>query len=268
MFRAAMNASCLHGSKLAPFESWGDCFILCQRKSKSALAGPLLVGLGVAVMLPWHARNHSGRACVSEHISRKELKQDKIKETIEHGAEAVLSHGQFAGILVAVVLAVAIGYGGWRFYIEHQTAQASVGFESAMKAYKGRIGAAPDPADPSEPVYADEKARAQDALSKLTKLADAYPSTNPGKLARYYAALCLEDLERQNQALEELKKISGSSDKELAAMAQYQMAIIYARTGKTDDAVKLLRALADKPSVIVPRPLVLLELAGALRSSN
>ena len=83
---------------------------------------------------------------MSEHISRKELKQDKIKETIEHGAEAVLSHGQFAGILVAFVLAVAIGYGGWRFYIEHQTAQASVEFESAMKAYKGRIGPAPDPA--------------------------------------------------------------------------------------------------------------------------
>src|SRR5207248_8278229 len=84
----------------------------------------------------------------------------------------------------------------------------------------------------------------------------------------YYAALCLEDLDRQNQALEELKKISGSSDKELAAMAQYQMAVIYARTGKPDDAVKLLRVLADKPSVLVPRPLVLLELAGALRNSN
>src|SRR2546430_5328618 len=105
-------------------------------------------------------------------------------------------------------------------------------------------------------------------MQKFVKLADAYPSTNPGKLARYYAALCLEDLERQNQALEELKKISGSSDKELAAMAQYQMAIIYARTGKAEDAVKLLRALADKPSVIVPRPLALLELARALRDSN
>src|SRR6266403_3997992 len=35
------------------------------------------------------------RACVSDHISRKELKHDRIKETIEHGAEAVISHGQF-----------------------------------------------------------------------------------------------------------------------------------------------------------------------------
>lgn len=205
---------------------------------------------------------------MAEHISRKELKQDKIKETIEHGAEAVFSHGQFAGIVVAVALAAFIGYSGWHFYVDRQTAQASIEFDAAMKANQGRIGTAAPGADPSEPVYADEKARAQDALSKFTKVADSYPSTNPGKLARYYAALCLEDLERQNQALEELKKISGSSDKELAAMAQYQMAVIYARTGKPEDAAKLLRALADKPSVIVPRPLVLLELARALRESN
>ena len=203
-----------------------------------------------------------------EHISRKELKQDKIKETIEHGAEAVFSHGQFAGIVVVVALAMVLGYYGWRFYIDRQTAQASVEFDGAIRAYQGRIGPAAPGADPTEPSYPDEKARAQDALSKFTKVADSYSSTNPGKLARYYAALCLEDLERQNQALEDLKKISGSSDKELAAMAQYQMGIIYARTGKTEDAAKLLRALADKPSVLVPRPVVLLELARDLRDSN
>jgi predicted negative regulator of RcsB-dependent stress response len=205
---------------------------------------------------------------VAEHISRKELKQDKVKETIQHGAQAVISHGQFAGVVVVVALVLAIGYGGWRLYIDRQTGQATAGFDAAMKAYRGRIGTAPNPIDPSEPFYPDEKARAQGALSKFLKVADSYPSTNPGKLARYYAALCLEDLDHQNQALEELKKISSAGDKELAAMAQYQMAIIDVRTGKNDDAVKLLRALADKPSALVPRPLVLLELAGALRTSN
>ena len=208
------------------------------------------------------------RTGVPEHISRKELKQDKIKETIEHGAEAVISHGQFAAIVVGAILAVVIGYSGWHFYIDRQTAQASVAFDDAMKAYQGRIGGAPNPSDPSEPAYSDENARAQDAFNKFNKVADSYPSTNPGKMARYYSALCLEDLDRQNQALEQLKKISGSSDKELAAMAQYQMAVIYARTGKPDDAAKLLRALADKPTVLVPRPMVLLELAGVLRSTN
>lgn len=205
---------------------------------------------------------------MSDHISRKELKQDKIKETIEHGAEAVISHGQFTLIVVIVILVVALGYGGWRFYIDRQTVEASTAFDAGMKAYQGRIAPAPDPNEPNEPVYADEPTRVQDALQKFTKVADKYPSTNPGKLARYYTALCLEDLERHNQALEELKKISGISDKELAAMAQYQMATIYARTGKTDDAIKAYRALAEKQSALVPKPLVLLELAGLLRNSN
>jgi predicted negative regulator of RcsB-dependent stress response len=205
---------------------------------------------------------------VSDHISRKELKQDKIKETIEHGAEAVISHGQFTLIVVIVILAVALGYGGWRFYVDRQTVAASVDFDGAVKVYQGRIATVPDPADPSAPFYPDESARAQEAMQKFIKVADKYPNTNPGKLARYYSALCLENLDRHNQALEELKKISGSGDKELAAMAQYQMAIIYSRTGKPDDAVKVFRTLADKQSALVPRPLVLLELAGVLRSSN
>jgi hypothetical protein len=205
---------------------------------------------------------------VTEHISRKELKQDKIKETIEHGAEAVISHGQLAGILIAVALAVGVGYFAWRFYIDRQTGQASSAFEIAMKAYGGRIGVTPPGADPSEPFYPDEKGRAQDAFNKFMGVANSYPSTNPGKLARYYAALCLEDLDRQNQALEELKKLSGGKDKELSAMAQFQTAIIDERTGKADDAVKLLRALAEIPSTMVPRSMVLLELAGVLRSSN
>jgi predicted negative regulator of RcsB-dependent stress response len=205
---------------------------------------------------------------VPEHISRKELKQDKIKETIEHGAEAVISHGQFTAIVVTLVLVIALGYGGWRFYIDRQTVEASSALDTAMKAYQGRIGTAPDPAEPNEPVYPDEQARVQDALKKFSVAADQFSKTNPGKLARYYSALCLEDLERHNQALEELKKISGGSDKELAAMAQYQMAVIYSRTGKPDDAIKMFRALVDKPSVIVPRPLALLELAGVLRQSK
>ena len=205
---------------------------------------------------------------MTEHISRKELKQDKIKETFEHGAEAVISHGQFAAIVVMVAIVLGLGYGGWRFYKDRKSAEASGVLDTAMKAYQGHLGGAPNPLDPSVPVYPDDNARLQDAVNKFTGVADEYPSTNPGKLARYYQALCLEDLERHNQALEELKKIGGGSDKELAAMAQYQMAVIYSRTGKTDEAVKLYRALADKPSVIVPRPFVLLELADTLRPSN
>jgi predicted negative regulator of RcsB-dependent stress response len=234
----------------------------------AALAACAANPLAIASYVTIEASRPNRSDCVSEHISRKELKQDKIKETIEHGAEAVISHGQFTLLVVVLVLFAALGYGGWRFYIDRQTVAASAELDIATKAYQGRIAAVPDPTEPNEPFYPDESARGQDALQKFTKVADKYPKTNPGKLGRYYAALCLENLERHNQALEELQKISGGSDKELAAMAQYQMAIIYSRTGKTDDAVKIFRSLAGKQSALVPRPLVLLELAGVLRNSN
>lgn len=205
---------------------------------------------------------------MAEHISRKELKQDRIHDAIEHSAEAVYSHKQVAIAVLLAVLVVAVGWAGWTVYNDRQTASATLALDAGMKAYSGRIGNTPDPAEPTEVSYPNEAARATDALGKFTQVADKYPRTNPGKLARYYEALCLEDLEKHNQALEELKKISGGSDKELASMAQYQMAVIYARTGKPNDAAKILREIADKRSVFVPRPLALLELASVLRVSN
>jgi hypothetical protein len=205
---------------------------------------------------------------VADHLSRKELKQDKFRESLEHGAEAVYSHSQVAAAAIGAVLLVAIVYGGWRFYNDRQTLHASASLDEAMKIYNARIRTGNEPVEPGEISYTDPQKRAQDASQKFAAVADQYPSTNPGKLARYYEALTLLDQEKQNQALDEFKKLTGSSDKELAAMAQYQMATIYARGGKTDDAVKAYRAVADSKSVLVPRPMVLLELADLLRQTN
>jgi outer membrane protein assembly factor BamD (BamD/ComL family) len=51
-------------------------------------------------------------------------------------------------------------------------------------------------------------------------------------------------------------------------MAQYQTSVIDTRTGKTDDAIKILRGLAAKSTVLVPKPTVQLDLAGLLQKSN
>jgi TolA-binding protein len=205
---------------------------------------------------------------VSEHISRKELKQDKIHDAIEHGAEAFYLHKQITLIVLLAILAGAITYGSWTVYHDRQTAAASVALDDAMKAYNGRIGGTPDPQDPSDVSFADEAARSNDALNKFNAVANKYPNAIPGKQALYYAALCLEDLDRHNQALEDLKKLASGGDTELANMAQYQIGVIYARTAKLDEAAKIFRGLADRRSVFVPRSVALLELANVLRQTN
>lgn len=203
-----------------------------------------------------------------EHISRKELKQDKVREAIEHGAEAVLSHTRLGAITALAVIVVAFAYFGWRFYSTRQTDQAQVALDEAMKIYNAPLITSGQPALPGEPTYTDVAQRSQDAQVKFAAVASKYPGSHPGKLARYYSALCLMDTDHLNQATAELKKLNAGSDKELAALAQYQSAIIAERTGKLDEAAKTLRALSTAGSVLVPKPMVLLELAGVLRSSD
>jgi len=203
-----------------------------------------------------------------EHISRKELKQDKVRETFEHGAEAVLSHTRLASIALLAAIVVASGYLAWKFYSERENGLAQAAFDDAMKIYNAPIATAGQPALPGETTYADEDRRAQDAETKLAMVAEKYPHTKPGRLARYYSALCLMDLDHLNQASEELKKLDTGSDKELAALAQFQKALIAERTGKTEEAMQTLRALSNAGSVLVPKPVVLLELAGLLRQKD
>ena len=199
---------------------------------------------------------------VTEHISRKELKQDKVRETFEHGAEAVLSHTRLASIAVLALILAASGYLGWKFYSDRQTAQAQVALDEAMKIFNSPIATPGQPVLPGETTYPTEEKRAEAAQPKLAAVAAQWPRTNPGKLARYYSALALMDLEKLNQASEELKKLDAGSDKELAALAKFQMALIDERTGKKDEAIKTLQALSTAGSVLVPKPMVLLELAG------
>ena len=205
---------------------------------------------------------------MSEHISRKELKQDKVRETFEHGAEAVLSHTRIMSIVLLAVIVVGAGYLGWRFYNNRQTTQAQTALDDALKVFNATIAEPGQPTLPGELSYTDPAKRASDAQVKFAAVASQYPGTKPGKLARYYSALCLMDQDKLNQAGEELKKLDSGSDKELAALAKFQTALIAERNGKNDEAISQLRALSTSGSVLVPKPMVLLELAGILTQTD
>ena len=205
---------------------------------------------------------------MSEHISRKELKHDRVRESIEHGAEAVLSHTRIVSTVLLAAIVLLAGYYGWRIYNTRQTAQAQTAFDNAMKIFNAPLLLPGQPSLPGEVSYMDPAQRSQDAEVRLSAVAAKYPNTPPGRMARYYSALCLMDLDKLNQASEELKKLQNGSDKELAALANFQQALIAERTGKNDQAIPILRALSTSGSILVPKPLVLLELAGILRQTN
>jgi len=202
------------------------------------------------------------------HISRKELKKDEVRETLVHGAEAVYTHQKLVAYIVGIALIAAIVVFGWRFYSQRQTMKASAALDDALKVYNARVRAAGEPEEPGELSYMIEKNKYEDASKKLIEVAQRYPRTRPGQLARYYAGLSFEKLGRDADAQKWLQDLASSGDDEFAALARFELAQIADRTGKPDDAVKLYQQLIAKPTALVPKPVAMLALADHWRKTN
>jgi predicted negative regulator of RcsB-dependent stress response len=202
---------------------------------------------------------------LAQHISRKELKKDEVRETFAHGAEAVLSHQQLTLYILIAAVVVAVGVFGWRTYAQRQTVKASAAFDSAMKVFQAPVGTPPAPGEPS---YADDKQKFTAAEKQFSDVASKYPRTRFGQLAGYYAALSFEKLDDTAQAKKLLDGLTNAGDEEVAGLARFELAGVDDRIGQSDDAVKLYQGLIAKPTVLVPKPVVMLALAQHYAQSN
>lgn len=201
------------------------------------------------------------------HISRRELKKDEVRATLAHGAEAVLSHQQLVSYLLLAAVIVGVGVYSWWTYSRRQTDKAAAVFDQAMKGFQAPILPPNTPPNPNTFYYFDPKTKYTEADNKFSDLAAKYPRTRPGQLASYYAALSEEKLSKNEQARERLEKLSGGKN-ELAAMAQFELARLDDRMGHGEEAAKLYQQLIDKPTLLVPKPVVMFAFAEHYRESN
>jgi predicted negative regulator of RcsB-dependent stress response len=198
---------------------------------------------------------------VAQHILRKELKKDEIRDRFVQGIESVASHQRLLWSIFAAALLVALGIFGWRSYAQRQTARAAAAFDDAMKLYQAPIRALGESAEFGTTSYVDEKNKYTDAERKFLEVAAQYARTRSGRLALYYAALCEVQLKQDGLAEQNLRKVESSGDENLAGLAKFQLAGVYDQTGKGQQAVELYKQLADNPTLFVPKGVVLLTLA-------
>lgn len=205
---------------------------------------------------------------MAKHISRQELKTDQVQEALSHGAEAVLSHKK--GFILAIVIAAIIAGGifSWRFYSQRQSVKAEAEFNDALAVYEALVVGPGQAPQPNEITYSDSAKKFQDAAVKFQEVVKQYPGTRSGQLSKYYSALCEEHLGKSAQAVKDLTDIEDGSDHDFAAMARFELAQIYDQSGKSEQAVQLYNQLLSDPSVLVPKPIVLLALAEHYKQSN
>lgn len=205
---------------------------------------------------------------MAQHILRKDLKKDEIREKLVSGVESVASHQQALWIVITAALIVALAVFGWNSYAGRQTAKASSALDDALKIFQARIRAAGEQADPAEITYLDEKNKFTDADKRFLAVAGQYGRTKPGQMARYYAALSEVHLKQYADADRNLSQVVSSNDENLAGLAKFQLADVYLQENKAAQAVDLYKQLSDKPSVFVPKPMAMLALADYYRKTD
>lgn len=197
--------------------------------------------------------------------TRYQLKHDKFADTVAGTAADTfswVSDHRTRMIVGAVIAVVVVGgaIGGW-FYYQQQNDKANLAFGQAMRTYQTPILPAGMPAIPDQPSFPSASARAQAARKEFAAIAEQYPHTAVGHIAHYFVGITLKDAGDYGGAEKELKDVASSSNKDVAALAKYALASIYAATNRNADSVKTYKDLIDHPTDSVAKSTAQLELA-------
>ncbi|MGD0832005.1 MAG: tetratricopeptide repeat protein [Terracidiphilus sp.] len=163
----------------------------------------------------------------------------------------------FAVVLVLVGALVA-----WNF--RANAAQAALG--EAMDTYTAPLAQPGAPAESG--VYTTASDRAKAANQQFAALASKYGWLIEGKKAHYFAGVTDEDLGENGAAETELKAAAGSWDRNLSNLAKLALAGLYQQTNRNPQAIDIYTALAAKPSDTVSKAVAQLDLADLYAASG
>jgi TolA-binding protein len=197
--------------------------------------------------------------------TRHQLKEDRFSKATFQAAEktvhwTVEHKSKLTIAAVAVVVAAAIGFGGW-YYVNTQDTKASLELGAATRVLSQPIRPAGVPAQPGYPSFASGQERATEARKKFQAIVDQYPHTRTADMARYFVGLTASQLGDYTAAERNLQEIASSSNKELASLSKFALASVYRAENKSPQAVDVYKQLIDKPTTTVNKITVQLELA-------
>lgn len=193
--------------------------------------------------------------------TRHQLKQDKFAETVGKQYSWVVEHRSkliYGGIAAAVALAILLG--GMAYYNSRNT-KASTALIKAMDVYNAPLRPAGMPPQPDLLTFPSTGERARAAHAELEKVANEYPHTNSGAIARYFSGLSAKDMNDLPAAEKELKQAADAGDKDLSALAKLALAGVYAQTNRESQAVEIYKYLAEHPTNSVGKSTAQLQLA-------
>jgi tetratricopeptide (TPR) repeat protein len=137
---------------------------------------------------------------------------------------------------------------------------------NALKLYHAPLTGSPE-APNSDVSFPSENQKYEKALLEFQTVASSYASHTAGKIAKYYAGLCLRDLNRTDEAIKELEPLSKEKS-DYGALALEVLGTIYENMGNTTKAIEVYQKLVADDAPAAPNRLDLLHLAKLYEQQN
>jgi predicted negative regulator of RcsB-dependent stress response len=191
--------------------------------------------------------------------TRHSLKQDRFAKATASSMNWVSGHrsGVVRWVVVAVVVVVAGAAG--LIYLNWCSGKADTALGAALDTYNAPLAQPGAPA--MSGVYTAASDRAKAANQQFVAVARQYGWLAEGAKAHYFAGVTYEELGNSAAAETELKTAAGAWDRNLSNLAKLALAGLYHQENRDAEAIALYNALASKPSETVPAAVAQLDLA-------
>ena len=202
--------------------------------------------------------------------TRRQLKEDRFAETAKDAAHWASGHRRPMIWGIAIVVLVAAAAGGFYAWYTHQSDKANIELGTAMRTFTAplRPAGAPPAVAGEDPGFTSSADRAKAAAKQFQSIADKYPLTKPGKLARYMQGVAEMQAGDNASAEKQLKDVAGSRDKDVAALAKMVLASLYRSTGRQSDAVRIYKEIEGNPTDTVSKAEAQLAMAAMYESTD
>ena len=197
---------------------------------------------------------------------RHHLKENPLATGLAQFQYVLERHTRTIAAAVVLVLAGALGAGGYFWWQQGRIDRAGALLADALLVLDSEVPAADLNADDAagDAGLASEAAKLEAAVERLLAVADAYPSLRPGITARYEAAVALVGLGRPDEAAGHYQQVIDTAAGQLhATMARLGLAETHVLRGDYDGAVELLRRETEAEESEVPVDAVLMRLGRA-----